>query len=84
MRRLITSLFAFLSIHIAIYYLFTIILTDYSNRSEDQALIVHSKTGRRNPHHSKGKNFYHKYNIRNDLSILRCYTCDERRHFAKD
>ena len=32
MRRLITSLFAFLSIHIPIYYLFTIILTDYSNK----------------------------------------------------
>ena len=52
--------------------------------SEDQALTVHSKKGRRNSHHSKGKNFHHKYNIRKDLSILRCYTCDERGHFAKD
>ena len=45
--------------------------------SEDQALTVHSKKGRRNPHHSKGKNFYHKDNIRKDLSRLICYTCYE-------
>ena len=51
--------------------------------SEDQALIVHSKKGRRNSHHSKGKNFHHKDNIRKDLSRLRFYTCDERGHFAK-
>ena len=31
MRQLRTSLFTFLSIHIPIYYLFTIIPTDYSN-----------------------------------------------------
>ena len=31
-----------------------------------------------------GKNFHHKDNIRKDLSRLRCYTCDERGHFAKD
>ena len=52
--------------------------------SEDQALIVHSKKGRRNSHHSKGKNIFPKDNSRKDLSKLRCYTCDERGHFAKD
>ena len=52
--------------------------------SEDQALTVHSKKGRRNPHHSKGKKFYHKDNNRKDLSRLRCYTCDEIGHFVKD
>ena len=52
--------------------------------SEDQALTVHSKKGRRNSHHSKGNKFHHKYNIRKDLSILRFYTCDERGHFTKD
>ena len=51
--------------------------------SEDQALIVHSKKGRRDSHHSRGKNFHHKDNIINDLSRLRCYTCDEKGHFAK-
>src|SRR5713101_5752300 len=48
--------------------------------SEDQALIVHSKNGRRNPHYSKGKSSHSK----KDLSRLRYYTCDERGHFAKD
>ena len=48
--------------------------------SEDQALIVHSKKGRRNPHYSKGKNSHN----RKDLSRLSCYTCDEKGHFAKD
>ena len=48
--------------------------------SEDQALTVHSKKGRRNPHSSKGNNSHN----RKDLSRLRCYTCDERGHFAKD
>ena len=52
--------------------------------SEDQALTVHSNKGRRNSHHSRGKTFHHKYNIRKDLSKLRCYTCDERGDFAKD
>ena len=52
--------------------------------SEDQALTVHSKKIRRNSHHSRGKTFHQKDNIRKDLSKLRCYTCDERGHFAKD
>ena len=34
-------------------------------------------------HHSKGKNFHHKDNMRKDLSRLRCYTYDERGNFAK-
>ena len=52
--------------------------------SEDQALTVHSKKGRRNPHYSKGKDPHHRDSIRRDLSKLRCYTCDERGHFSKD
>ena len=52
--------------------------------SEDQALIVHSKKSRRSSHHSRGKNFHLRDNSRKDLSKLRCYTCDERGHFAKD
>ena len=51
--------------------------------SEDQALIVHSKKGRRRPHYSKGKDSHHRDSIRRDLSKMRCYTCDERGHFAK-
>ena len=46
--------------------------------SEYQALTVHSKRGRRNPHYSKGKNSHSKDNNRKDLSRLRCYTCDEK------
>ena len=51
--------------------------------SEDQALTIHSKKGRRRSHYSKGKDPHHRDNIRRDLSKLRCYTCDERGHFAK-
>ena len=48
--------------------------------SEDQALIFQSKKPRRDHHHhhSKGKNSSHK------KSQLRCYTCDEIGHFARD
>jgi len=52
--------------------------------SEDQALTVHSKKRRRSSQHSRGKNFHQKDNTRKYLSKLRCYTCDERGHFAKD
>ena len=52
--------------------------------SEYQALTVHSKKGRRKPHYSKGKDPHHKDSFRRDLSKIRCYTCDERGHFAKD
>ena len=49
--------------------------------SEDQALTVHSKKGRRiNPHYSKGNNSHSKDNNRKDLSKVRCYTCDEKGH----
>ena len=52
--------------------------------SEDQALTVHSKIGRRKPNYSKCKDPHHRDNIKRDLSKMRCYTCDERGHFAKD
>ena len=51
--------------------------------SEDQALIIHSKKGRGNPHYSKGKNSHSKEHIRRYLSKIICYTCDERGHFEK-
>ena len=51
--------------------------------SEDQALTVHSKKNKRSSHHSRGKHFS-KTNSRKDLSRIRCYTCDEVGHFAKD
>ena len=47
--------------------------------SEDQALMVHSKSTKRISHHHRGK-FYHK----NDLSRVICYTCDEAGHYAKN
>ena len=52
--------------------------------SEDQDLIVHSKKRRRNFHQPKGKHFHQKDNTRKYLSKFRCYTCDERGHFAKE
>ena len=52
--------------------------------SEDQALIVHSKKSKRRPHYPKGKDSHLGENNRRDISKLRCYTCDERGHFAKD
>ena len=51
--------------------------------SEDQALIVHSKKGRRGTHHSKGKIPHHRDNIRKNISRSRCYTCDEVGNFVK-
>ena len=53
--------------------------------SEDRALTVHSKKGKRENHHHEGKNSHQKNNfVRRDPSKIRCYTCDERGHFAKD
>ena len=46
--------------------------------SEYQALTVHSKKTKRSSHHSRGKHFS-KNNSR-----IRCYTCDEVGHFARD
>ena len=52
--------------------------------SEHQALTVHSKRSRRRHHHFKSNNPHHRDNNRKDLSRIRCYTCDEIGHFAKD
>ena len=47
--------------------------------SEDQALTVHSKKGRMEIHHHQGKHSHQK-----GSSKLRCYTCDEIGHFARN
>ena len=55
--------------------------------NEDQALTVHSKKSRRDNHHHQGKHSHQKDNsVRSnkDLSKLRCYTCEERGHFARN
>ena len=51
--------------------------------SEYQALMVHSKSTKRRSHHSKGKHF-DKDKTRKYLSKIRCYTCDEVGHFARN
>ena len=52
--------------------------------SEDQALTVHSKKGRRENHH-QGKHSHQKNNhVRRDPSKIRCYRCDEIGHFARN
>ena len=54
--------------------------------NEDQALTVHSKKIQ-DYHHSKGKHSNLKDNSRKsnkDISKYRCFTCDERGHFARD
>ena len=55
--------------------------------SEDQALTVHSKSHskstKRRSQHFRGKNS-HKDNTRKDLSRIRCYTCDEKGHYARE
>ena len=51
--------------------------------SEDQALTVHSKKIRRDYHHSKGKHFNSRKSNK-DISKYKCFTCDERGHFARD
>ena len=55
--------------------------------NEDQALTIHSKKSIRDNHHHQGKNSHQKDNsVRTNkaLSKLRCYTCDERGHFARN
>ena len=53
--------------------------------SEDQALTVHSKKGITEIHHHQGKPSHQKDNfVKRDPSKLRCYTCDERGHFARN
>ena len=49
--------------------------------SEDQALTVQSKKSKTN--HHQGKHFHPKIPNKN-LPKFRCYTCDERGHFARD
>ena len=54
-------------------------------RSEDQALTVHSKKDRRENHHHQSKHSHQKnIVVKRDSSRLRCYTCDERWHFARN
>ena len=53
--------------------------------SEYQDLIVHSKSRRTNYH--KGKSCHQKSNIRRYtkyFSRIRCYTCDEKGHYARE
>ena len=55
--------------------------------NEDQALTVHSKKSRRDNYHHQGNHSHQKENSvisSKDLSKLRCYTCDERGHFARN
>ena len=53
--------------------------------SEDQALIVNSKKGKRENHHHQGKHSHQKDNfVKRDPSKLRSYTCDVRGHFARN
>ena len=55
--------------------------------SEDQALIVHSEKSRKEFHHIKGKHSLQKGNSKKpnrNLFKLRCFTCDERGHYAID
>ena len=53
--------------------------------SEDQALTVHSKKGRRENHHHQCKYSHQKYNfVKRDPSKLICYTCDEIGHFSRN
>ena len=53
--------------------------------SEYQALTVHSKKGRMENHHHQGKHSHQKNNVvRRDSSRLRCYTCNEIGHFARN
>ena len=46
--------------------------------SEDQALTIHSKKNIRDYHHSKGKHLHSR------KTQLRCFTCDEIGHYAKN
>ena len=53
--------------------------------NEYQALIVHPRKGRRESQHHQGKHSHQKNNhVRRDPSKLRCYTCDEIGHFARN
>ena len=49
--------------------------------SEDQALTTHSKKIRQDYHHPKGKHFHQNNSRKNQL---RCFTCDEIGHYARN
>ena len=52
--------------------------------NEDQALIAHTKKIRRNHYHpNKGKHS-HQNNPRRDLYSIRCYTCYDKWHIARN
>ena len=54
---------------------------------DDQALRVHAKKDRskREDHpHKRPKRFQKNHRSKRDYSSLRCYTCDEKSHFARD
>ena len=55
--------------------------------NEYQALTIHSNKGRGENHHHQGKHSHQKDNFvktNKDPSKLRCYTCDEKGHFARN
>ena len=49
--------------------------------NEDQALIVKSKKSKAN--HHQGKHFHSRRSNKN-LPKIKCFTCDERGHYARD
>ena len=54
--------------------------------TEDEALIAHSRKNykkKENHQHKKKKDKKQK-KLRKDPSNIRCYTCDEKGHFARD
>ena len=55
--------------------------------SEYQSLIVHSNKIRWDYHHPKGKHSHQKNNLirsNKDLSKIRCYSCYEKGHYARE
>ena len=53
--------------------------------NEDQALTVHFKKSRSENNHHQGKHSHQKdIFVKKDPSKLRCYTCNERGHFARN
>ena len=63
------------------------ILTRRSSRIKDGKLRSSSysvlQKSRRNSHHLKGKHFQQKDNTIRYLSKFKCFTCDERGHYAR-
>ena len=57
--------------------------------NEDQALTTHTKKSKRDYHHPNGKHSHQNQKdnpriYRRDLSKIRCYTCDEKRHLSRE